>query len=439
MSTSTTQSRARRHGAATLLVAAAVGVGLALPATPALAAGPAAAAPSTATPSAVTPSTIAPLAQACPEPATGHVGCLSKFRTAGSAARAGVPANTDATAVQVGGKTVAPPTAGYGPADIKKIYGLNTSQGSGRTVAIVDAYDNPNAESDLAAFRAAYKLPPCTTKNGCFTKVNQRGGSTPPAPDAGWGVEIALDVQAVSAACPKCRILLVEADSSSLDDIGAAVNRAVAMGAKIVSNSYGGSEFNGVVDLGTQYYTHKGVAMVVSSGDSGFGPAEFPASWNKSIAVGGTTVTKTATGYTHSAWWGAGSGCSAWVPKPKWQKDPNCLMRTVSDLSALADPDTGFAVYDTYGLEQFGATPGWIVVGGTSLAAPLVSGMIGLAGNASALSDASHIYSHRSDLRDVIGGSNAGFMDCGGDYLCTALKGYDGPTGLGTPKGVGAL
>jgi len=313
------------------------------------------------------------------------------------------------------------------------------SKGAGRTVAIVDAFDNPNAEKDLATFRSVYKLPACTTANGCFRKLNQRGGRTAPVPDAGWGVEIALDLQAVSAACPLCKILLVEADSSLTNDLGAAVNRAVALGAKIVSNSYGGLEYNGVLALGKKYFSHPGVAMVVSSGDSGFTSAEFPASWGGVIAVGGTTVSKTATGWKHSAWIGAGSGCSAWVAKPSWQKDPNCLMRTTSDVSALADPNTGFAVYDTYGLDQFGLKPGWLVVGGTSLAAPLIAGMIGLAGNAGSLSTAKYIYDHRSGLRDVVGGNNVIFMDCGGDYLCTALKGYDGPTGLGTPKGVSAL
>ena len=292
---------------------------------------------------------------------------------------------------------------------------------------------------DLATLRAIYKLPACTTSNGCFRKVNQRGGKTPPPGDAGWGVEINLDLQAVSSTCPLCKILLVEADTPSMDNIGAAVNTAVALGARIVSNSYGGDEFNGIIALGRKCYSHTGVAMVGSSGDAGFTTAGFPASWDKVIAVGGTTVARTATGWRTTAWSGAGSGCSAWIARPSWQKYPHCLMRTTSDISALADPDTGFAVYDTYGLDQFGLQPGWIVVGGTSLAAPLVAGMIALAGNASSLSTASYLYSHRGGLKDVVGGSNAGQQDCGGDYLCTAVKGYDGPTGLGHPLGVGSL
>jgi subtilase family serine protease len=372
----------------------------------------------------------------CPPTAPGSVHCLSRLLPASAGAVASRSAAPAATA-----GSVAPPTEGYGPADIKGIYKLPTGEGRGRTVAIVDAYDNPNAEADLAAFRSAYGLRPCTTANGCFRKVDQRGGTAYPVGDPGWGLEIALDVQAVSSSCPNCKILLVEADSASIDDIGLAVNRAVTMGARIVSNSYGGDEYTGVLADGQAYYSHPGVAMVVSSGDWGFGPASFPASWNRAIAVGGTSVTKTATGWSHSAWEGAGSGCSAWVAKPRWQKDANCLMRTVSDISALADPATGFAVYDTYGLDQFGLPPGWLVVGGTSLAAPLVAGMIGLAGDPEDLSSASRLYS-RSAIRgllDVVGGSNAIFNDCGGDYLCTGVVGYDGPTGVGTPVGISAF
>jgi subtilase family serine protease len=331
---------------------------------------------------------------------------------------------------------VAPPTSGYGPADIKAIYGLDTTKGVGQTIAVVDAYSNPNAEKDLAAFRSAYKLPACTRANGCLRLANQRGGATMPPGDSGWGIEIALDLQAASAACPKCKLLYVGADSPSFEDIGAAVNRAVALKAKIVSNSYGGSEFNGAIALAKKYYSHPGVAMIAASGDFGFTDALFPSSWTSVISAGGTTVTKTSTGYKHTVWSGAGSGCSAWVAKPAWQKDRNCLMRTTSDVSALADPETGFAIYDTYQVEDFGFRPGWFVVGGTSLSSPLLAGMVALAGNPASLGTASYVYSHRSGLRDVTSGSN-GF--CGGDYLCTGKPGYDGPTGLGTPKGVSAL
>ncbi len=356
--------------------------------------------------------------RACGLPTPGHAACLAIHASRATAAVAG-------------------PTSGYGPADIKSIYGIDTTRGSGQTVAIVDAFDDPHAAADLAAYRSAWKLPACTTGNGCLRKVNQRGGHTAPTPDPGWAVEISLDLDAVSAACPHCKILLVEADSNSFDDLGTAVNEAVKLGAKIVSNSYGAPEYNGVLAAQSAYYDHPGVAMVVATGDTGFGPATFPADATRSIAVGGTTVTKTGSTWAHSAWDGASSGCSAWVTKPAWQKDAHCLMRTTADVSALADPDTGLAVYDTYELPLvFGIPNGWVVLGGTSLATPLISAMIGLAGNPTQLDTAQRIYAHTGALRDVVGGSNG---LCGGDYLCNGVKGYDGPTGIGTPNGLGAL
>jgi len=424
----------RSHRAVAVLATAVLGAAVALTGMPAQAVGSVGTAPS----------------PACDAPVPGSAACLAQFRPIAVAERLGLPATNSAglAAAALAARrgtpsatpAVAPPKQGYGPAEIKSIYTLDTSRGAGRTVAIVDAYDNPDVERDLAAFRSAYGLAPCTTANGCFRKVNQRGGSSAPEADAGWGVEIALDVQAASAACPKCKLLLVEADSASFGDLGKAVNRAVTIGAKIVSNSYDGMEGNGVVALGQKYYSHPGVAMVVSSGDAGFADAEFPSSWNKSISIGGTRAVKTKSGaWKETAWQGAGSGCSAWVAKPSWQKDRHCLKRTASDLSAVADPDTGFAVYDTYGLDQFGIKPGWLVVGGTSLSAPLIAGMIGLAGNASSLDSARYIYDHRGGLHDVVGGNNVWMTDCGGDYLCNALPGYDGPTGLGSPRGVSAL
>jgi hypothetical protein len=387
---------------------------------PAPLAGPVAGVRSAA--STFTPATVH---RSCAAAAPGTVQCFSQWRSgAGAGARARVSG--------AAGNAVADPTDGYGPGDIAAAYGL-TGGKAGQTVAIVDAYDNPNAEADLATYRAVWGLPACTTANGCFRKINQRGGTTPPEPDPGWGVEIALDVQAVSASCPTCKILLVEADSASLDDIGLAVNRAVKRGAKIVSNSYGTDEFTGLTDYASAYYTHPKVAQVVSSGDWGFTTAQFPAVLGNVIAVGGTSLSHNASGWSEQAWWGAGSGCSAWVAKPAWQHDKHCGMRTTADVSAVADPDTGVAIYDTYGL---GPDNGWIVVGGTSLSAPLIAGMVGRAGNPAALASAKHIYNHRSGLTDVVGGSN-GY--CGNDYLCTGKKGYDGPTGLGTPRGLSAL
>jgi subtilase family serine protease len=349
-----------------------------------------------------------------------HARCFALWRT-----RRDVDLRTSAA--------VGPPRHGYGPADIASAYELDQTLGAGQTIAIVDAYDNPNVERDLAAYRAAWGLSACTTANGCFRKVNQRGGSTPPRGDPGWGVEIALDVQAVSASCPNCKILLVEADSASFKSLGKAVNAAVKLGADVVSNSYGGDEFNGMLDFAASYYTHPGVAQVAASGDFGFGPPSFPATWRNVIAIGGTSLRSSVTGWKESAWWGAGSGCSGWIAKPSWQHDTHCPTRVIADVSAVADPETGFAVYDTYGLGRYN---GWIVVGGTSLSAPLLAGMIGLAGNPSSLDSARYLYRHPDGLLDVVGGSN-GY--CGHDYLCTAKVGYDGPTGLGSPRGLSSL
>jgi subtilase family serine protease len=248
-------------------------------------------------------------------------------------------------------------------------------------------------------------------------------------------VEISLDLDAVSAACPGCHILLVEGNSPDVRDLGIAENTAVRLGADVVSNSYGLSEFNGMQTLGKRYYTHPGTAIVASSGDFGFGIPQFPAVMKSTIAVGGTSLTRSPTprGWTEHAWWGAGSGCSGYVTKPTWQKDAHCPTRMVADVSAVADPDSGFLVNDTFGL---GPHAGYIRVGGTSLSAPLIAGMIARAGNPRALSNAGYIYRHAGALHDVRGGSN-GY--CGGDYLCTGRPGYDGPTGLGSPRGLAAL
>jgi subtilase family serine protease len=324
---------------------------------------------------------------------------------------------------------------GYVPADLQAAYATPSSTaGSGQTVAIVDAYDNPNAENDVNVYRQQFGLPPCTTANGCFRKVNQDGvqGSYPRG-NVSWGQEIDLDIEMVSAICPNCKILLVEANSASLTDLGASVNTAVKLGANVVSNSYGGSESASEVTSEQTYYQHPGVAITVSSGDGGFG-VEFPAASRFVTAVGGTHLTRAsgARGWAETAWSGAGSGCSAFITKPSWQTDSGCAMRTVADVSAVADPNTGVAVYDSYGRPR---STGWLQFGGTSVAAPIIGAVYALAGNGGGGSGAASAYSHASALNDVTSGSNG---TCG-TYLCTAGVGYDGPTGLGTPIGTSAF
>jgi subtilase family serine protease len=319
--------------------------------------------------------------------------------------------------------------SGLFPADLQSAYALPSGAGSGQTIAIVDAYDDPTAEADLGVYRSQFGLSSCTTSNGCFRKVNQTGGSTPPAKDAGWAEEISLDVDMASAICPNCKILLVEASSSSITDLGTAVNTAASLGATQISNSYGGSEFSSETSY-ESYYNHPGIAVTVSSGDAGYG-VEFPAASRYVTAVGGTTLTRAsnARGWTETAWSGAGSGCSSYVPKPSWQHDTGCSRRTVADVSAVANPSTGVAVYDS---TPYQGSSGWLVFGGTSVSAPIIAGVYALAGNQSL----SFTYGHTASLFDVTSGSNG---SCGGSYLCTAVAGYDGPTGLGTPDGTGAF
>src|SRR5947209_5560318 len=324
---------------------------------------------------------------------------------------------------------------GYNPADLQSAYGLpSTTAGSGQTVAIVDAYDDPNAESDLGVYRSQFGLTACTTANGCFKKVNQNGGTKYPRANGGWAQEISLDLDMVSAICPNCHILLVEASSSSLTNLGTAVNRAAAMGANEISNSYGGSESSSDPSYDSTYYNHPGIAITVSSGDSGYG-VQYPAASQYVTAVGGTTLNRASNtrGWSETTWSGAGSGCSAYDPKPSWQKDSGCSKRTVADVSAVADPNTGVSVYDSYAYQ---GQSGWLVFGGTSVASPIIASVYALAGNASTVTYGSYPYSHSGSLNDVTSGSNG---SCGGSYLCTAGTGYDGPTGLGTPNGTGGF
>jgi subtilase family serine protease len=349
-----------------------------------------------------------------------------------------------------GPRIMAGPT-GLGPSQIQSAYKLAGLNAAGRTVAIVDAYDDPKAESDLAKYRSTFGLPACTTANGCFKKVNQNGAASPlPAGDYGWAEEISLDLDAVSAACPSCHILLVEASSATDTDLMKAVDTAVATpGVVAVSNSYGGNEDSTITGLDS-HFNHTGVAITASSGDSGYG-VSWPASSRYVTAVGGTTLTaaSNARGWTESTWSGAGSGCSAFEPKPAWQHDSGCARRTVADVSADADPNSGLGVYDTYnscgsssfcdflirlGLVQ--GLDGWAQVGGTSLSSPLIASVYALAGNTSSVVYGSFPYSHTASLFDVTSGSNG---SCGGSYLCTAGPGYDGPTGLGTPNGTGGF
>jgi subtilase family serine protease len=322
--------------------------------------------------------------------------------------------------------------SGYHPTDLISAYKLpSATAGVGQTVAIVDAFDDPNAEADLGVYRSTFGLTACTTANGCFRKVDQNGGTSYPRSNVGWAEEISLDLDMVSAICPNCHILLVEATSNSNNNLALAVDRAATMGANAISNSYGGAESSTETTRYDPHYKHPGISVTASSGDSGFGP-QYPAASRFVTAVGGTSLVadSSARGWSETAWSGAGSGCSAFENKPSWQHDTGCTHRTIADVSAVADPNTGVSVYDTFG------QLGFLVFGGTSVASPIIASVYALAGNESSLTYGARSYGHLTALFDVTSGSNG---SCGGSYLCTAGPGYDGPTGNGTPNGVGAF
>jgi subtilase family serine protease len=347
--------------------------------------------------------------------------------------------------IRGGGATTANVPSGYGPVELQQAYNLtaaSASNGRGKTVAIVDAYDDPFALSDLATYRAEWNLPPlCTgwTTRGCvtFTKVNQRGATWPlPSPDPGWSQEISVDLDMVSATCPNCDILLVEASAATIESLGAAEDTAAAAGPVSIGNSFGVTETASETSE-DRHFSHAGIAITAATGDDGYG-TQYPAASPDVIAVGGTTLTTatgTSRGWSETAWAGDGSGCSTVEPQAVWQSKVSavrsaCSERAVADVSAVADPDTGVAVYDSFGL------PGWSVFGGTSVSAQIISAVYALASAPAGSGNASGLYrAAPGNFFDVTSGSDG---TCNSD-LCTAQSGWDGPTGLGTPDGAGAF
>lgn len=337
---------------------------------------------------------------------------------------------------------------GYGPAQLRDAYGVAALAGidpaTTQTVGIVDAYSDPSLAADLAAYRSHFGLPACTVASGCLRIVGQTGTTRLPAPSPAWGLETSLDVEMVSAICPRCHIAVVDASSATYADLGTAENEAVKLGAHVVSNSWGGADSSRDVSYDRVYFDHPGVAIIAATGDSGAaGGPIYPSTSPDVIAVGGTTLSAapgTARGFLESAWSGGGSGCSSFESMPAWQAAvANAVtacrgQRAVSDLAADANPATGVAVYDSYGY------PGWYpgMIGGTSLAAPIISGIYGLAGNVPlAANGAQQLYAAASAtpsaLFDITSGANG---TCAVALTCTAASGWDGPTGLGAPDGI---
>jgi subtilase family serine protease len=326
---------------------------------------------------------------------------------------------------------------GYGPLQFHGAYNLPATTSVSQTIAIVDAYDDPTAKADLDTYDSTYGLPAfpsctATVTTACFQKVNQTGGTVYPRKDAGWALEIALDVETAHQICQSCKILLVEASSNSFADLGAAVNTAASLHANVISNSYGGGDSSG-----TGAYDHPGIAITASSGDNGYG-VESPASFNTVVAVGGTTL-NLGSGNSYASetvWSGSGSGCSSLNSARSWQtaaagwSSTGCVSnRGVADVAADADPATGASVYDS---TRYQGQSGWFKVGGTSLSAPLIAGVYALAANSStAAYPASLPYANTASLHDVVSGSNG---TCA-TTMCKGAIGYDGPTGVGTPNG----
>ena len=354
-----------------------------------------------------------------------------------------------------------PRGVGYSPAQIQAAYGLDPSKGGGQTVAIVDAYGNDTAESDLATYRKAAGLPACTIANKCLRILNEDGRPSPLPPQPktsslkiGWTFEETLDLDAVSAACPKCKIILLEASKQTSTSLYKAVASAARLGANIITNSYGGGE---ALPAAPAQFNQPGHLIVASSGDSGggtkhFGGPQMPCTYANVVCVGGTRLTHKH-GKWHEVVWNdidacgvqcgaTGSGCSTIVHKPSWQNDAGCTFRSETDIAATASPLSPFATYSALFQKMYGS--GWQPFGGTSLSAPLVAGMFALAGNASSRHAAQEIWQHHASLDDVVKGSNidqsvTGPCASSVTYICVAGPGYDGPTGWGTPNGTGAL
>jgi subtilase family serine protease len=354
----------------------------------------------------------------CGNPLSGNVACHIVLNTGIQALRESVlPAER---------------VPGLHPADLQAAYGFSGSGGNGNTVAVIVAYDDPAVEYDLGIYRRTFGLPPCTTGNGCFKKVKTRRGERLLAVNAGWALETALDVEMVSAICPQCRILVVEAPSTNLKDMIDAHRTAIANGATVISDSFYIGESSGELEHEAVLKTvSQSATIVASAGDAGAG-ARYPASSKYVVAVGGTSLVRAsnARGWSETAWQHTSAGCSTIVTKPAWQSDPLCGRRTVADLAVVGDPGTGVSVYNSFIASR--APGGWSVVGGTSAGAPIVAAMIA-SSNGTGVFGADRLYQHPLAFNAITSGETTNCNPV--TYLCAAMPGYNGPTGLGSPIG----
>ena len=434
----------------------------------------------------------------CADKRPGEASCYAEIREVVRKGTAGArPFKVAAGATAAG--TIGP-AGGLTPGDLGTAYGLTTTGGSGQTVAVVDAYNDPDINADLQSFDTHYGLATCSTTNGCLRVVNQTGGSTPPANDTvGWSLEESLDVETVHSVCQGCKIILVEANSPLNTDLATAENTAVSLGAGEVSNSFGEPE-SGTSASFQAAFNHPGVVITASAGDAGYYSFDklaatnqpgIPAAYNSTVSVGGTSLYlgQAAARQSETVWndngvrdvleqdfaaplGAGGGGCSTLFSAPHWQTSLSAWASTAcgskrldSDVSAVADYLTGFDVYDSYNCgTACSPAPGWFTVGGTSLSSPLIAASYALAGGAHGVAyPALTLYGHPGKGYDVTTGGNGwcagqgaaqcpnpnslgyGIVDCAytaggtpavGDRACDALAGYDGPTGVGSPDGI---
>jgi subtilase family serine protease len=324
----------------------------------------------------------------------------------------------------------APLSTALSPAQLQAAYGLAGANAGGRTVAIVDAYGYPNLQRDLATYRGYYGLGACAS--GCLSIVDQNGGTSLPRFNLGWAQEQSLDVDAVSAACPSCHILVVQAKSANFSDLMAAVNTAARLGAVAISNSYGGGDLDDAT-YGSAY-NHPGIAITASTGDNGYQGASFPASSHYVTAVGGTTLKMSNNNrVSETVWSGAGSGCSSYnTAVAPSSFGTGCAKRAMADVAAAADPNTG-------GLSTVSPTnsksSSWSQWGGTSESSPIIAAVYALAGGGYS-NTTPYTAGTTTNLHDILNGSNG---SCPTTQWCNARTGWDGPTGVGTPNGTGAF
>jgi subtilase family serine protease len=318
---------------------------------------------------------------------------------------------------------------GLSPATIKSVYGFSTSStaGAGKTIAIVDAYNDPTAASDLATFSSKFGLPACTTSSGCFRKVSQTGSTTSlPSTNSNWAIEIALDIEWAHAIAPGAHILLVEASSATVGNLTTAVAYAKAH-TQYVSNSWGGSEFSGETTYDSRF-VQSGVSVFVASGDSGL-PATWPSASPKVISVGGTTLHFSSGKFTSETGWShGGGGCSVYETATSAQAafsqyaQVKCAgKRATPDVSLDADPGSGVSIYDS---TPYNGAVGWWVAGGTSASAPMWAGR---AADTGVTVNSAYIYGSHITFRDIKSGGNSAGCLTGYD-LCSGRGSWTGAT-----------